>query len=187
MFFGLGLFAWLVIGVLVVASFILAEIEYYTWNALVLISGLIAAYFFFGLNVMAIFANPVTFAIAVFAYFIIGAGVSTLKFLRYCKVHGDEAAEGYKRATKGTSTTYEEFAKDRHNFILHPSRHYSKLVAWLVYWPEYVLLFVLKEPFVYIGRMISSIAKTAYRIMAQTYGRIATAALKAALGKNASS
>ena len=183
MFLGLGLLAWAIIGILVVASFVLAEIEYYTWNALVLIGGLLAAHFILGLNVMAIFANPVTLIAAIVGYLIIGAGVSTLKFLRYCKVNGDEAAADYKRATEGTSVTYEEFAKDRVNFILHPSRHYSKLVAWIVYWPEYVLLFALKEPFVYIGRLISTIAKGAYRIMAQTYGRIASAALKAALGR----
>lgn len=174
MLFGFSLLVWgLIVAVLVIAS-MLTEMEYFMLSGIAVMIGFVIAHFAFGIQILAIFASPITFVFATVVYLAIGAGVSLLKYYRYCSQNSGLAAEEFKRYVKNTSLTMEEFAKDSINFSLHPKRNKKKLFAWLLYWPEVVLLFLLKDPFVWIGRMV-------YSVMSGTYQRIAETALKAAL------
>lgn len=121
--------------------------------------------------IIAFFANWQLSLLCIIAYGVIGGLWSIWRWMKYCKKTVEEDTnsswkwEGDKRVT----VPPDEYFKQ----ILAPSKHKSRLISWIVYWPWSMVWNVLGDFFTGIYDFLSNI-----------YERVSSAVIRKALSKS---
>lgn len=121
--------------------------------------------------------------LTILAYGAVGGLNSLYRWFKYCRKYvRDNPPESFERDVWTTDSRGEnkkvrmspekmrEEAEERYRTYLSPSRHYGRIMGWIIYWPWSLLWNLL-------GDFFTSI----YESLASLYKRIATSAIKRAI------
>lgn len=158
--FEIGLWMWLFL----VGFFCLGVLSHEQEGPLLAVCSLVVfvlgLQFVFGVPVwQSLRSNPLWIIVLLIGYFSIGLGYAVFwKWPRYCAARASDILASFKNQS---DRAIDDFLSDAHANGLHPIKHKSRIINWLVTWPFGALWSVLHDPITWIsGRLYAVSAKT---------------------------